>query len=268
MLLHHVETEDVPQANEGFMLVSPDGKYVYSNSNGLLRIFSRSADTGEITSEIATISGDDILAGASFFPRMAAFGPDGTDLYVLATYGITSDQGQNKFADSIMHFERAANTGLLAYQGRLAKGIDFTEQLIVFSAPVVTVDGFFIYAVGSGGIFVFKRDGNGALSLVEIVNKDSNGEALNSYDGLNIHHYPALSRDGKNLYITSLDGKLFVFSRDEVTGKLTALQTFRHDELTNTGGEPITGLERSEGIAVTANGGFVYVSGKEIQHYG
>jgi len=261
VLLHHVETEDVVQANEGFVLVSPDGKYVYTNSNGVLRVFSRHSDTGALDTKVQAIAADDILAGTRFYPRMSVLSPDGADLYVPASFGFVG--GPNDFADSIMHFKRNADTGMLAYQGRLAKGVDFTESFIVFSAPVVTADGFFIYAAASNGIFVFKRDSNGAISLVEIVKKDSNGEALNSYDGLNAHHYPALSADGKNLYVTSLDGKLFVFSRNAITGKLTAIQTFRHNELTNTGGEPITGLERSEGIVVTDDGEFVYVTGKE-----
>ena len=33
VLLHHVETENVPQANDGFVLVSPDGKHVYTNGS-------------------------------------------------------------------------------------------------------------------------------------------------------------------------------------------------------------------------------------------
>ena len=265
VLLHHVETENVPQANDGFVLVSPDGKHVYTNSNDVLRVFRQDADTGAFGAEIQMIGADDIQAGTSFFPGMAVLSSNGADLYVQGAYGFAG-AGPNDYAESVMHFRRDAATGLLTYQERLYQGKDFQDYPKTYVSPVVSPDGHFVYVASASGIFVFKRDSNGALGFVEVVKKDSNGESLRFLGhpaGGNTHFSPALSPDGKNLYVTALRGKLFVFSRDATTGKLTALQTFRHDELTGTGGDPVVGLERSEGIAVTADGRFVYVTGKE-----
>lgn len=270
-LLHHVETENVPQANDGFVLVSPDGKYVYTNAsdsgNWNIRIFSRNQDTGELITEIAKITGDDILTGASFAPGMATLSADGADLYMLASFGVIGGQNPNQYADSIMHFKRDADTGLLIYQGRLATGIDFQDVINELTPPVISADGFFVYVGDVRKIFVFKRENNGALSLVEIVRKDSHGEDI----GSSLWTYLALDKGGKSLYAvasgTTSEAVLHVFSRDPATGKLTPQQTFRNKPPAGVTGKPGIELEGfvgvGGGIAVSADGRFVYVAAIE-----
>ena len=101
-------------------------------------------------------------------------------------------------------------------------------------------------------VVIFGRDGStGALSYGGMVQ-----DGVDDVDGLDGARAVAVSPDGRYVYVASQwDDAVAVFSRDGATGELTFLEACKD-------ADPGTdGLNIADGIALSPDGGFVYVGG-------
>jgi len=75
-------------------------------------------------------------------------------------------------------------------------------------------------------------------------------------DGLNGARAVAVNPDGSQVYVASqYDDALAVFGRDESTGELTFLEVHKDTDV------GVDGLDTADGLAVSPDGGHVYVGG-------
>ncbi len=120
----------------------------------------------------------------------------------------------------------------------------------------ISADGEHLYATGAtdDALAVFSRDAaTGVLTAVEVLRESDEG-----VDGLDGATAVAVSPDGQNVYVASLDDDaLAVFSRDAETGSLTYLM-----RLKNGFGELDLGtIDDPVAVAVTPDGAQVLVAG-------
>jgi DNA-binding beta-propeller fold protein YncE len=101
-------------------------------------------------------------------------------------------------------------------------------------------------------VAVFGRDEiSGTLSFVEVVKNSDPG-----VDGLLGAHTVVVSPDGEHVYVTATGGSVAVFGRDGATGELSFV------EVEKDGVNGVDGLASAQGIAVSPDGGRVYVGGE------
>ncbi len=228
--------------------VSADGLFVYVSSpdDHAVAVFTRDAQTGELTfleAKVDGVDGVDGLLGA----HMVTVSPDSHHVYVAGA-----------LEDTVAVFERDQMTGTLAFVQVLRDGVGSVTGLDGVICIAVSPDGDSVYtaAFRDDAVTVFDRDPvTGYLSFVQILRDNVGG-----VDGLNGANAVGISPDGLNVYAVSLhqfDGEnaLAVFSRDPATGTLTFLQVLRDDE----GG--VDGLAQASCAVVSPGGAYVYVTG-------
>ena len=222
--------------------VSPDGKHVYATgqNDDAVVVFSRNASTGTLNPLQVVRDG---VGGVESLdaPRGLVVSPDGAHVYVTS-------HGD----DSVLVFARSASTGLLTPVQVVKDGGD-VDGLARALGIAISRDGAHVYVTGSfdNAVAAFSRDAStGRLTFVE---REKDG--VGGVNGLKGAFSVALSRDGKNVYVTGhTDNALVVFSRDPLTGALTFVEV--HED--GLGG--VDGLSGPNVVAVSSDGVHVYVA--------
>lgn len=224
--------------------VSGDGAHVYVAGEGdnALAAFSRSASTGELTFievEIDGTGGVDGLGGA----RSLALSADGAHVYVAGR----SD-------DSVAVFSRDSGSGELTYVESHFDNASGVDGLSNASGVAVAADGGHVYLVGQGdnSVATFSRDsGTGALVFVEAL-----FDGVDFVEGLGNVRSVVVSGDSDHVYTSSQgDNAISVFSRNDVTGELTYVES----QVDGTG--DVDGLSGSRAVVASATGSFIVASG-------
>ncbi|MFM9960443.1 MAG: beta-propeller fold lactonase family protein, partial [Planctomycetaceae bacterium] len=223
--------------------ISPDGSHVYvaSSTDDSLAVFSRNSGTGALTFvefKDDGVGGVTTLDGAN----AVAISPTGSHVYVTA---------QNDSA--VTTFSRNSTTGVLTLVEAKIDNTGGVDGLSGAAGVVVSPDGSHVYVTGSldDSLAVFGRNSStGALTFVEF--KDDGLAGVNGLDGAT---GVTISADGNHVYVASLvDDSVAAFSRNSSTGALTFL-SFEDD-----GVDGVDGLDGATGIAISPNGGHVYVA--------
>lgn len=219
---------------------SPDGSllYVASDVDDAVAIFDRDANTGELTYIVAAgdgIGGVDGLDGA----YAVAVSPDGVNFYVT---------GYNDDAVAIFRW----TGGALGYVGVVKDSDPGVDGLDGANSVVVSPDGSNVYVASrhDDAIAIFGRDpSNGMLTYRGMMQ-----DGVDGVDGLNGARALTISPDGSQVYVASQhDDALAVFDRDESSGGLTFVTAHKD----GVGG--VDGMDTANGIAVSPDGGHIYV---------
>jgi DNA-binding beta-propeller fold protein YncE len=230
--------------------ISPDGLHAYitSYSSDSLTVFDRNVETGQLTLVMSTTNIDMVD------PAMVEVSPDGTQVYVTA---ITSD--------SFLIYNRNPATGIVSLEdvytngdgGGTITGLDYPYGV------VASPDGRHIYVTSfySNAIVTFYRDSDGFVGYEGALVDNTN---------LLYAYLPAISPDGKHIYVSGgstggnpTAGYVSTFERDALDGSLTFVEQWYEGELIGCYifCFYINGLSGAWGIAVSPDGGNVYVTG-------
>lgn len=203
--------------------VSSDGANVYvaSNASHAVVWFQRDLLTGRLTFMGSYVDGVGPVAGLENCADVAV-SPDGANVYTAA-------QG----AAAIAVFDRDPTTGVLtwveAHFDDLA-GVDGLDR--VFDV-MVSPDGKNVYggSIDDDAVAVFSRDPvTGRLTFIEAqINSVGGVSGLNSVIGV------GMDSQGEYLYAAAMwSHAITVFSRDQVSGALTYVDSFYHPDLQGT----------------------------------
>lgn len=251
--LTFVEAEFQPDHLYGAtsVIVSPDGAHVYASAwttaNGpalesTISVFSRDPVTGALTFVEAETEG---LQGPSgeLGPQSIAITPDGAHLYAAITTTLTSH-----FGGGLVTFQRDPVTGALTFD-RAIVTLAFDSPFHKARWVTVSPDGAHVYLVswrtgdtGTGTLSVFRR--NTATGVLSLVDREEHG--TKNLDDFTHTRWVAVDPDGAHVYVHSSAG-VTVFSRDDVTGRVTFVESTGAD------------LFSSTAIAVSPDGKHVYV---------
>jgi poly(3-hydroxybutyrate) depolymerase/6-phosphogluconolactonase (cycloisomerase 2 family) len=186
------------------LAVSPDGGHVYAAgyTANAVTAFQRDPATGRLTRLASWRDGVDGVQGLRGADSIV-LSADGASLYVAGYYG-----------HSVAVFARDAGTGLLSFVQAVQSGVEGVQGLKGARGLVVSPDGAHLWATGwaDKSIVLFSRDPNaGRLGFVE-----ARRDVVTDWIGMGWAMGPALSPDGRHLYLTSLTySALLVFSTDE-----------------------------------------------------
>ncbi len=226
------------------LTVSPDGKHVYvaSESDNAVAIFRRNGTSGRLSYVGLVRDGDggvDGLGGA----YAVIISPEGGHAYVAGYVD-----------NAVARFTRNASSGALSFVGVYKDGDPGIDGLNGANALALSSDGSTLYVAGrkDNALAVFGRNASsGALTFLE-VHKDG----VAGVDGLYGARAVGVNPDGDQVYVASQwDDALAVFSRDASSGALTFLEVHKD------GIDGVDGLDTADGIAVSPEGGHVYVTG-------
>ncbi len=156
----------------------------------------------------------------------------------------------------------------------LEDGVSGLNGLSGATSVVVSPDGKHVYVAGhgDGAVLVFARDRNaasadfGTLSLIQALQ----GPAANAANaiagattvaGLDGVRALAIDPQGESVYAAGSTGDktLVVFSRNDVSGQLVAVESFANDDPAGAGG-PTDVLDGMADLEVSPDGGHLYVA--------
>lgn len=189
-------------------VVSPDGNYFYvaSREGDAVSIFARNPENGSLTyvDYLEDGGGLDGLNGATEMIISA----DGTDAYVTGFWDNT-----------ITHFQRDVNTGLLTFSDIEKDGLFEVDGISGANSLVFSEDENYIYVSGfwDNAIGVFARNTNdGTLEFVEAVFDGQNGvEGLEGITTL------ILNTEHNKLYaLGSVEEAIAIFNINQQSGSL------------------------------------------------
>jgi cysteine-rich repeat protein len=242
----------VPAASDGLgspvgVAVSPDGAHVYvaSEAQGAIAVFARDGGTGALTpvAVVAAPLGSPLaLQGVTAL----VLSPDGAYIYAAASVG-----------DAVSVFARDGGTGMLTF---VEEEVDDTGGVDGLNHPVglaLSPGGEHLYVAGErdDAIAIFDRDaGTGALTFAGIVQ-----EGVLGISGLRLPQRVIVSPDGADVYVSGKErtqGAVVGFRRDAGTGLLTP------NDLEEEGFFGVHGIGRSAGLAMSADGTSLYVTGR------
>jgi 6-phosphogluconolactonase (cycloisomerase 2 family) len=217
--------------------VSLDGAHVYvaAAADNSVAVFGRNAGTGALSFQSIVRDGQggvDGLRGAWFVDS----GPGGDQLYV------TSDES------AVVAFDRDAGTGALTF-------LSIEKQVSAAGGIAISTDGAHLYTSGPAedGVAIYARDGGtGGLTRTGTLL-----DGLGGVDGLAGARSITLSPGGAHAYVAgAVDNAVSVFSRNGATGALTQVEVERD------GVASVDGLQFARGLAVSPDGGHLYVAGE------
>jgi len=196
-MLTPVEVVSTGLAPTYALALSPDGAHVYAAgyTANAVTAFQRNPATGGLTRLASWRDGVDGVQGLEGADSIA-LSADGASVYVTGYYG-----------HSVAVFARDASTGLLRFAQAVQSGVDGVQGLKGARGLVVSPNpGTHLWAT------LFSRETTtGQLGFVE-----ARRDVVPEWIGIGWAMGPALSPDGKHLYLTSLTyGALLVFSTDE-----------------------------------------------------
>ncbi len=206
-----------------------------------------------------------VIVDPAFDPAVTP-GPDTGNVPELANPGrlALSPDGAHAYAvsdplDSILLFARNPVGGALAFTTRYSVASTGFSAALLDGASDVTMspDGLHVYvaARNSGAVVVLERDpSDGTLSFVQN-QQDSSLQGVNAV---------RVSADGRHLYASGgVANAIAVYGRDALTGALGMLEAERSgvDDASDSGGV-VLGLDRPSGLALSADGGQLYVAAR------
>ena len=268
----------------GTLLLSPDGRFMYMGIDFGTLVFQRDPATGELKRvagpggclslpQGASGSGCTRMSGVYYGNPITSISPDGTTAYAAGELA----QGAY-FTPSIIGFHRDQATGALTQFAdppvcipSSQSGKCIAAKNLFGFAPFVSLDGKNVYLRLQAGIWSFERDpSTGALTALPDAQgciKDpiflpklnlgcAVGRAVYSPSGI------AESPDGRNVYVSSVEGGISVFSRDSTTGALVQLPgqegCIGTTAILKGSCAPGRGLEEATDVAVSPDGRNVY----------
>lgn len=246
------------------LALSPDGEHAYVTSESLdaVLVFRRNTSDGRLSLNAqydATQTG--FSAALLDGPMDVRVSPDGANVYVaskndnsVAVFGRNASSGELTFVENQEH-------GVLGAPDANGPNAGLTAVRKLLVSP----DGGFVYAAGTGanGVAVFERDAaTGGLRFVEaeINGQDDPDDSGGEVEGMGQPAGLALSADGAQLYVASRFGdSVQVFDRNTTAsdadhGRLSFATAYIN------GLDGITDLDGAFDIAVSANNTHVYVS--------
>ncbi len=238
------------------LALSPDGGYLYItgvNSKSLTVLRRNLTSGGAIPYGSLNFFGPSVVQETLSNTNLnGAYGvtlsPDGKNIYVA-----------NYFDSSVTAFARDGSTGTIT-----ATPVDRKVQ---GQAGVDGISGVFRVIISPDGAYVYTAAYNG--SSVAVFQRDPSTGALGTpvpyknVSGLQYATSLALSPDGQHLYVTAYgnatDGKaLVIFDRDSGTGLLTFNSRIQRNPFS--GASPNPALDGARDVAVSPDGGSVYIS--------
>ena len=203
--LQFISDESNPYHVHPMVIISPDGKNVYTVSYYSIMYWDRQEETGELSNP-RNYTSINVLTDI----QSIAISPDGRNVYASGTYPQKTVIRQH----SIVSFDRDQNTG------ELINGRGFSN---IFSSTSISVspDGLNVYLGASsrlGPALVWRVDRDpksGNLANPERVYESSidlgSGDMVSS----------TVSPDNRNLYTIYDNGYMIVWERDRVNNQLT-----------------------------------------------
>lgn len=282
------------------LLVSPDGKFVYTAGFGShsIVVFSRNSSTGGLTFRQSVINGAKDLNGTVVLgitgASSIAFSPDTQFLYAT---------GFNDNAIAV--FRRNTITGTLEFIESFKDGNDGVDGLASAFDVEVTQNYVYVAGVFDNAIAIFQRDANsGKLSFIRVEKGSTqltgvvdlalseqylyavspNSDSLIAYQinpdtgeltllqtftdtvgdatGLDSVNSVVVSDDGTNVYIAAdgVNNSISVYARNVSSGVLTFVETIRDGDASALG-IPVDGLNGAYDVRVSPEGNYVYVAG-------
>lgn len=186
--------------------------------------------------------------------------PDGRHVYVSANWGnlcvfeLDEATGNLTFVELFQDEE----VGSLLSDGATRRGRRDARATILtgIMGPddiAMSPDGCHLYVAARSGnaVTVFARDTvTGKLTHVQTIEREPSGVAhLTFPSGIDV------MPDGTHVAVCTFPGRLFVFSRERSTGRLSLAQTFED----NTDG--VDGLDYAQAVCVSPDGTRIYVAG-------
>jgi 6-phosphogluconolactonase (cycloisomerase 2 family) len=233
-----------------------------TRSVAMVTVRNNSAETAQITDVFW--SGSDFfvntsgfpvdIAGDSAFSFPVSFTPPDTGYFatpLMISVGNPPGASLTFFVSGTGVTPGPGSLSFVEYVKDDSNGVLGLNQVMCFS---ISPDGANIYAAGYGdnALVVFGRNSlTGTLTYLEnFVNADIGGAGVQDII------QTVVSPDGANVYTACLtDDAVSVFARDPVSGLLTFL------EIEQNGVNSVTGLDGLRSIAISPDGGYVYVAG-------
>ena len=221
--------------------------FIASEHSNSLSILDRDADTGKLTYRDIFQDGINDIYGLEG-PSSVAISPDDRQVFVTG-----------EWSNSLVVFDRDANTGELTYRAIYEDGINDVDGLYNPTSVTVSSDGsqVFVTAISDNSLVIFDRDQSSGELMYRTMFKDGS----DNIDGLGHALHVTTSLDGKQAFVAApADGALTIFDRNTTSGDLTYRSMFK-DGTSSSNNLDGNGLEWAKSVVVSPDGTQVFVAG-------